>query len=368
MFTRKLLPVSNSALKPSLPEIRNSVCRSTFTLMTYNMLSPYYMWPQVYTYVPEKYKDWSYRHRLLEREILNLYRADIMCVQELTCKDYEGFWKNHFKTKMNYGSSYIAKTPPKYWKRPEDEMDGVGIFYNLNKFEHISTSSIYLNDLIGLFNISELNYLKSTIITLTNGAGEPIDKDSLLNVLHGRNQVSLFVSLLHKETRTLFVVVNTHLYWKYDEVKLCQCLTIMRKLHRVIKSLLMGMEGVTYSKVKILFAGDLNSAPDSPVIKFLKGESVHRADLSLINPLRPYLNRYIYQDTSADLFEHTCYSGKLKGIFDYIWYHDKDFRLKRILSGAEVSQELRELQEFGLPNKDHPSDHIPVLAELELLD
>ncbi|SCU80284.1 LAME_0B02366g1_1 [Lachancea meyersii CBS 8951] len=364
MFTRKLLPVGNTLLeKASLP-----VSKASITLLTYNMLSPYYMWPQVYTYVPEQYKDWSYRHRLLEREILSLYRADIMCLQEMTQKDYKGFWKTHCKEKMNYGSSYIAKTPPAYWKRTSDEMDGVGIFYNLDKFQHISTNSIYLNDLIGLFNINELNYLKSTIITLTNGAGEPIAKDSLLNVLHGRNQVSLFVSLMHRETRTLFVVINTHLYWKYDEVKLCQCLTIMRKLHRVIKQLLVGRDGATYSRVKILFAGDLNSSPDSPVVKFLKGESVHRSDLSLINPLRPYLNHYIYQDTSAELFEHTCYSGKLKGIFDYIWYHDSDFRLKRILSGAEVSQELRQMKEFGLPNKGHPSDHIPVLTELELLD
>ncbi|SCU90897.1 LADA_0F07008g1_1 [Lachancea dasiensis] len=365
MCTRKLLPIGNSLLSGRAFQPTN---KASITFMTYNILSPHYMWPQVYTYVPEKYKDWSYRHKLLERELLNLYRADIMCVQELTGKDYENFWKPRFQRKLNYGSSFIAKTPPKYWTRSQDEMDGVGIFYNLAKFEHISTASIYLNDLVGLFNLSELNYLKTTQITLTDGAGEVVGKDSLLNVLHGRNQVSLFVSLMHKESRTLFVVINTHLYWKYDEVKLCQCLTIMRKLHRVIKQLLMGREGATYSRVKILFAGDLNSPPDSPVIKFLKGEGVQRSNLSLINPLRPYLNHYIYQDTSAQLFQHTCYSGKLKGIFDYIWYHDCDFRLKKILSGTEVSQELELLKEFGLPNKDHPSDHIPVLTELEILE
>ncbi|SCU96528.1 LAMI_0F06854g1_1 [Lachancea mirantina] len=373
-FARRLLPLGSNLIETSTkkPIVGNGATNlgnrcDTFTMLTYNMLSPYYMWPQVYTYVPDKFKEWSYRHALLEKEILNKYRADIMCVQELTWKDYDSFWQEHLEQDLNYGSSFIAKTPPKYWQRPENEMDGVGIFYNREKFDHISSTSIYLSDMIGIFNIKELNYLKSTIITLTNGAGEPVGKESLLNVLHSRNQVCLFVSLMHRKTKTLFVVINTHLYWKYDEVKLCQCLTIMRKLDRIIRQLLMGIEGATYSKIKILFTGDLNSLPDSPVVNFLKGDVVSRADFNLVNPLRPYLNRYIYQDTSENAFDYTCYSGKLKGIFDYIWYHDTDFRLKKVLTGIEVTEELKYLQQFGLPNEYHPSDHIPVLTEFELL-
>lgn len=367
MFSRRLLPVVTSVAKSSIPEFKNPFVNNTFTLMTYNMLSPYYMWPQVYTYVPDKYKDWRYRHKLLEKEILTVYKADIMCLQELTTKDYNSFWEPQLKSQINYGSKFIAKTPPKYWSRPLNEMDGVGIFYNLDKFDYISSSSIYLNDLLGIFSINELKYLKSTKITLTNGMGEPVGEDSLLNVLHGRNQVCLFVSLLHRDTKTMIVVVNTHLYWKYDEVKLSQCLTIMRKLNRIIKQLLMGREGATYSKIKILFTGDLNSTPDSLVVKFLKGDVVSHGGLNLVNPLRPYLNHFIYQDTSSADFEHTCYSGKLKGIFDYVWYHDTDFKLKSILSGKEVSAELRHLNQFGLPNENHPSDHIPVLTEFEIL-
>lgn len=331
------------------------------------MLSPCYMWPQVYTYVPEKFKEWGYRHRLLEDELFKTYKADIMCLQELTTKDYHNFWDKQMKETLNYGSNFISKTPPKYWKRPTDEMDGVGIFYNLDKFEYISSSSIYLNDVLGIFNVRELKYMKETMITLTNGAGEAIGKDNLMNILQGRNQVCLFVSLRHKDTNTVFVVINTHLYWKYDEVKLSQCLTIMRKLERIIKSLLMGVEGVTYSKVKILFSGDLNSNTDSLVVKFLKGEIVEHGQLNLQNPMRPYLNHCIYDDAPSELFDNTCYSGKLKGIFDYIWFHERDFQLNRILSGVEVSKELSSSSEFGLPNERHPSDHIPILTEMEIL-
>ena len=129
----------------------------------------------------------------------------------------------------------------------------------------------------------------------------------------------------------------------------------------------MGVEGVTYSKVKILFSGDLNSNTDSLVVKFLKGEIVEHGQLNLQNPMRPYLNHCIYDDAPSELFDNTCYSGKLKGIFDYIWFHERDFQLNRILSGVEVSKELSSSSEFGLPNERHPSDHIPILTEMEIL-
>ncbi|QLL34051.1 hypothetical protein HG536_0F03760 [Torulaspora globosa] len=366
LFGRRLLPIKKIASNLR----RNSsktLIDDKFTLLTYNLLSPYYMWPQVYTYVPDEYKDWKYRHRLLENELLSRYRADIMCLQELTATDYYQYWEPVIDRDFNYGSKYIAKPPPQYWKREPSDMDGVGIFYNLNKFDYISSSSVYLNDLIGSFDLNELSYLKSKMVKLTDGAGNPTGEQALLEVLRNRNQVGLFVSLKHKDTGTIFVVVNTHLYWKYDEVKLTQCIIIMRRLAKIINTLLVGEHDTTYSKMKVLFAGDLNSPRDSSVVKFLRGEIVKYDNLDIANPLRPYLNRCVFEDVSADLFEHTCYSGKLKGIFDYIWYHNKDFELTKILSGADVSKELRNSNEFGLPNKNHPSDHIPVLGEFKIL-
>lgn len=325
------------------------------------------MWPQVYTYVQEEYKDWNYRHKLLEKELLHSYRADIMCLQELTARDYYQYWEKVIDRDFHYGSQFIAKNPPLYWKKQPNDMDGVGIFYNLNKFDYVSSSSIYLNDLVGTFDLNELHYLQNKIVNLTDGAGNPTGQKTLLEVLKSRNQVGLFVSLKHKDTDTIFVVVNTHLYWKYDEVKLTQCMIIMRKLSKIIRNLLIGGKDITYNKMKVVFAGDLNSARDSLVIKFLRGETVKHENLDIVNPMRPYLNRCIYDDIPDDLFVHTCYSGKLKGIFDYIWYHDKDFGLTKILTGADVSQELKNSNQFGLPNENHPSDHIPVLVEFEIL-
>lgn len=366
MFGRRFLPIKS--ITNSLPKSGSKrLIDDKFTFMTYNMLSPHYMWPQVYTYVPDEYKDWNYRHKLLEKEILNSYRADIMCLQELTASDYHQYWEEVIDRDFHYGSRFIAKPPPQYWQKDAKDMDGVGIFYNLNKFDYISSTSIHLNDLIGSFDLDELSYLKSKQVKLTDGAGNPKGEKTLLEILKSRNQVGLFVALKHKDTNTIFVVINTHLYWKYDEVKLTQCLIIMRKLAKIIRDLLVGEHGTTYNKMKVVFAGDLNSTRDSLLVKFLRGEVVRYENLDIVNPLRPYLNRCIYDDVSDDVFEHTCYSGKLKGIFDYIWYHDKDFELTKILTGAGVSKELEVSKQFGLPNANHPSDHIPVLVEFKIL-
>ncbi|CCD23006.1 RNA exonuclease NDAI_0A08530 [Naumovozyma dairenensis CBS 421] len=364
MFQRKFIPILRSS--NSLPKIPLSrrIMNDKFTVLSYNMLSPSYMWPQVYTYVPDQYKDWNYRHTLLELELLDKYKADIMCVQEMTKRDYIDYWQLKLGTTIGYGSKFIAKSPPKYWERHLLDLDGVAIFYNLQKFDFISSSGIYLNEFLDVFNPEELQYLKEKTLELTDGAGIKIDEKTLFEILSVKNQVSLFVCLKHKETGQVFIIINTHLYWKYDEVKLSQCIIIMRELSKIIDELL---QDVRHSKVKIIFAGDLNSTKDSLVVKFLEGQILSHGALNMVNPMRPYFNSSIYNKVPEDFFTNTCYSGKLKGIFDYLWYNDKDLSLTKILRGKEVSDELEALMEFGLPNKDHPSDHIPILTEFQIL-
>ncbi|SMN20027.1 similar to Saccharomyces cerevisiae YOL042W NGL1 Putative endonuclease, has a domain similar to a magnesium-dependent endonuclease motif in mRNA deadenylase Ccr4p [Maudiozyma saulgeensis] len=381
-FCRRFIPVkpvtSWGAGKTTLRELglpggnvtKNEIDNNRFTMLTYNILSPAYMWPQVYTYVPEKFKDWRYRHNLLERELFQTYKSDIMCLQELTIRDYNNFWKNNFLEKYKMGSEYISKTAPTYWKGEKDQLDGVGIFYNLEKFEFIHSTGIKLSEYLNNFNKHELGFLAKKQMNLTDGTGKIIGQSNLLDVLTSKNQVCLFVSLRHKPTGTAFVVINTHLYWKYDDVKLSQCMVIMRELDKIINKIKENhaKEGRPDQEIKILFTGDLNSTGDSLVINFLKGQILNTNSLNMLNPMRTNLNHCVYDDiVKENLFDYTCYSGKLKGIFDYIWYHDTDFQLTKILSGKEVTEELETHHQFGLPNETHPSDHIPLVAEFELL-
>lgn len=361
---------SKLSLQGSYGDVQGNEQDRKFTMLTYNILSPAYMWPQVYSYVPEKYKDWQYRHQLLETELFNMYKSDIMCLQELTIRDYNNFWKSNFLNKHSMGSEYISKSPPLYWKEDEDQLDGVGIFYNMDKFEFKHATGIKLNKFLNNFNKHELEYMGKKRLELTDGTGKRTGESNLLDVLRMKNQVCLFVSLKHKATGTPFVVINTHLYWKYDEVKLSQCMIIMRELGKIMKKIKESMkkEGNDNQEIKILFTGDLNSTSGSLVINFLKGQILNSGNLNMMNPMSKKLNHCIYDDIlDENLFDFTCYSGKLKGIFDYIWYHDTDFHLTKILTGREVTQELMAQHQFGLPNARHPSDHIPLVAEFEML-
>ena len=377
MFTRRFLPADLlvpatrakaktkvGTMAPNLPYppyIPSSNDRITF--MTYNILSPSYMWPQVYTYVPELYKDWRYRHKLLEAELLRIYRTDILCLQELTERDYLEFWKPMMLKVHSMGSNFIAKSAPKYWHDAPDALDGSGIFYSRDKFEFIHSAGIYLSDFLGVFSREELRSLGSRMLTLTDGNGAAIEETTLLEFLKSKNQVCLFVTLKHKPSGLVFVVINTHLYWKYDEVKLAQCSIIMRQLAKLLDNLKV-QRGYTDAQIRVLFAGDLNSTKESLVMNYLRGESVDIRGLNMANPMAKCLNRSVYDDIDENkLFDNTCFSGKLRGIFDYIWYHESDFKMRRILSGIEVSQELDFKGQFGLPNSIHPSDHIPLLVE-----
>ena len=183
MFRRQFLPVARSSNVLSASRNASKLINDKFTLLTYNMLSPSYMWPQVYTYVPDPYKDWQYRHKLLESELLGSYKADIMCLQEMTSRDYNENWKRLLGSGIGYGSKFIAKSPPLYWEREVDEIDGVGIFYNLKKFDFISSSGIYLNQFLNVFSSTELEYLHSKRLVLTDGAGVPIGEKNLLDVI-----------------------------------------------------------------------------------------------------------------------------------------------------------------------------------------
>lgn len=334
---------------------QNILTKYRFKMASFNMLNQSYMWPQVYdSYVAPLYRSWDYRVKLLSNIVNHeSVRSDIMCFQEMETQVYYNYWRPMFND-MGFGSEFIRKTKPVYWEKESENIDGVSIFFNRDKFELIECKK---------FQIS--HYFKNEFNNLYN---INFDKKVINETFETRNQVCLIMALRHKATQEVVLVANTHLYWKFDDIKLLQTLVVLEALNKF---------EIKYPGAKTLFSGDFNSKPTSSVYQFLKNneipsnnsdiakylqkDGINSSSRALRTPVP--LSRNVFDEIIQEQGLFTCYTKHLFGIFDYIWFNSSDFHLLKFLSGVDQDY-LQSIE--GLPNKDYPSDHIPIVAEFAI--
>lgn len=321
-----------------------------FTLMTYNILSRHYMWKQVFGYLPAQYLDWEYRFPLLNHTIQQ-FSCDIMCFQEMELSMYERHWKTAFPT-SSYESYYIKKSLPPYWNDlPGEFIDGVGIFVNTDRFTVVDKLHINFAEYV-LENKHEFQFTRD-----------------LESRLLPRNTVALILKLYDKVAQKSVYVATTHLYWspKFNDVKLLQ-----------VKILLNILEEYVDDEPRLILLGDLNSQPDSSVFRLLNNNHVKIHDcvefddldygsnnqlISKYNEItNPYKLHNVYQSLiNLDKLSFTTYTRSLTTVVDHIFV-SKHFKPTKILS--EVDDAYCEIEK-GFPNEEFPSDHIPLVAEVE---
>ena len=64
---------------------------------------------------------------------------------------------------------------------------------------------------------------------------------------------------------------------------------------------------------------------------------------------------------------YTNYTYDFKGILDHIMHSKDNIRTLGVLGGIDVKW-MENNKIIGCPNVHHPSDHFPIVAELELLN
>lgn len=192
------------------------------------------------------------------------------------------------------------------------------------------------------------------------------------------------------------VVTNTHIHWdpEYCDVKLIQTIMFLSELETFllsaqsergigVKTRTPGVPGIP-----LILCGDFNSLPDSGVLEyFTKGrvptdhgdflnynydrffQSTIRSTSTVRSPTGKPELRHPFDLKSCYTLEQMTYSNytyHFKGTIDYIFYSCDFFQLLGVLGG--VSNEwLKAYKVIGCPNPHFPSDHIPLLCELELL-
>ncbi|XBA46850.1 hypothetical protein SBP28_001308 [Candidozyma auris] len=333
-----------------------------FSVMSYNLLSQHYVWKQVFEYLDPRFLDWPhYRFPLINR-IIEQLPCDIMCFQELECSVYQHEWRKNFPVK-NYESVYFRKPQPAYWgTRPPEFMDGVAIFINKDRFDLLKSHKVnfghYVSTHTDRFQITE--DMKSRLIP--------------------RNTVAVLVKLRDKLTKKILYVTNTHLYWSpaFNDVKLMQTKLLLNELSRFT-------EECDEENPCILMCGDFNSTPTSSVYKLLSrgivrlssekdladyyygekldGESISNDVLhnqfSLVPAYGPLLD-----DSFSEKLDFTSYTKSLTAVLDHIWFSKSNLAATKVLGKVDESYSMNAA---GFPDRQFPSDHIPLISEINYL-
>ncbi|KAH3659144.1 uncharacterized protein OGAPODRAFT_76185 [Ogataea polymorpha] len=320
------------------------------------------MWPEVYNHIPAKFTSWQYRLALINKNLMDLSRlADIMCFQEMEFNVYQKTWKPLLKD-QGFDSIFQKKKPPVYWIKSEDQLDGVSIFVNSNKFDLLGYEPVEYSE----------HFQNPEYFTPTRDLRERAMP---------RNTVALIATVRHKKTGTIIFVTNTHLYWspEFPDVKVLQTYLLVRLLRRTMRNFYKVndhqlKEIMRMGEASALLVGDFNSTPDSMVYEFLQNGSLDIAKDTRFN--------YDYGELDGDILdtgllgfesqyrslvnssEFQCrkHSQPFKRFIDYIWVnkYSKNLTPLRVLGDIDIDS----VNEFPwFPNESYPSDHLPMLAQ-----
>uniref|UniRef100_A0A6V7QYL0 Endonuclease/exonuclease/phosphatase domain-containing protein n=1 Tax=Ananas comosus var. bracteatus TaxID=296719 RepID=A0A6V7QYL0_ANACO len=285
-----------------------------FRLVSYNILAQVYVKSAYFPHSPSSCLKWKARSQAVLTELRN-FGADILCIQELD--EYESFYKKNMET-LGYSSAYIQRTGEK--------RDGCGIFYKPSSAELILKEEIHYNDLVNSVDITE----------------------------KGNNSTAETCTVLAEKKMTLLspiVVANTHIYWDPDwiDVKLAQAKYLLSRLLQF-----RGHVSSEFSCIPpVIVAGDFNSTPGDEVYNYIvsSGEA----------PIKLYS---LYAANGGEPPFTNC-TPDFTGTLDYIFLSDGG-RLKPLslldIPGPDSTDVIG-----GLPNHQHPSDHLPIGADFKVL-
>lgn len=344
-----------------------------FTLLCYNILADMYARPSWFNYAKPEHLDWSFRRRILKRELL-YYKSDVVCLQEVQAPhDWESpessmDCSNHllffvkFMTRAGYDFVYCRKIGAggRVLSRGGPQLGNV-IFWKKSVFEPLRKIEVPLAD------------------EMMNLAHQPKDRSALGR---GYNQVALFMLLRHLATGRDILIGTTHITanWQEPHFQLLQvygCTQAMESIREEVGT-----------NVPTILAGDFNSTPETAAYEFLltgqlperikpalRTLPIKRVRLSEMEPAgeenRPIFGHSMKLDScyraalGGSEVEFTNYTAEFKDTLDYIFYTVDSLVPVAVLKN--YSEETLS-QEVGLPSSRFPSDHVPLVARIAFLD
>lgn len=232
------------------------------------------------------------------------------------------------------------------------------------------------------------------LLAMANAEGS----DNMLNRVMPKDNIGLAALLKVKENAweglsteqaaisQPILVCTAHIHWdpEFCDVKLIQTMMLSNELKTILDEASHSMRNgqkLDINNVQLLLCGDFNSLPDSGVIEFLSTGrvSMDHPDFKELG-YKSCLQKISNCDTpnefthsfklasaySEDIMPYTNFTFDFKGIIDYIFY-SKQGMVPLGLLGPLSSDWLRENKVVGCPHPRIPSDHFPLLVEVELV-
>lgn len=244
------------------------------------------------------------------------------------------------------------------------------------------------------FTLIKDHLIEFNQLAMANAEGS----DNMLNRVMPKDNIGLAALLKIKESAwdgltpeqahitQPILVCTAHIHWdpEFCDVKLIQTMMLSNELKTILDDLNHSVRPphkYDANNVQLLLCGDFNSLPDSGVIEFLSSGrvSMDHQDFKELG-YKSCLQRLLGADSltefthpfklasaySEDIMPYTNYTFDFKGIIDYIFY-SKNGMVPLGLLGPLSNEWLRESKVVGCPHPHIPSDHFPLLVELELM-
>jgi len=397
------------------PSQSNNTC--IFTTMCYNVLCDKYATRQYYGYCPAWALTWEYRKKLILDDIKN-FNADVITLQELETEQFYQYFLPELR-QFDYDGIFSPKSRAKTMQEHDKKhVDGCAIFFKTSRFSIVKDYLIEFNqiamataegsedmlnrvmtkDNIGLAALLEVKQDDSTSDLVTpnskspNGTGKENNStnnsNSTTNSTNSSNTTSSNVAPNNKQ---LLLVCTAHIHWdpEYCDVKLVQTLMFTNEIKQIVEQanrefrphLNPNNQLIDVStSIPVVICADLNSLPDSGVIDYLRSGKIlanhndfkelgYDSCLQKINqsdkPSELSHNLRLDCAYDKDIMPYTNYTFDFKGMIDYIFYSRQLMRTVGILGPLDIDW-IKSNRIVGFPHPHVPSDHLPLMVELEL--
>ncbi|KXT03138.1 hypothetical protein AC578_7703 [Pseudocercospora eumusae] len=355
----------------------------TFSLLSWNILCDRAATAAMYGYTPSEALSWQRRRAMILDELRGR-QADIMCLQEMDMENYNEFFRPNLASDDYKGVFWPKSRAQTMQEREAKVVDGSAIFFKNSKY-------ILLDKQLIVFS--------QEAIRRPDMKGE----HDVYNRVMPRDHVAVIAFLENRATGSRVIVANTHLTWEpwHSDIKIVQVAIMMEAIARFAEGYSKwppckdkevfkyanedGMDdpdqpppapgpSLKYDEsthIPLVVCGDFNSTRDSGVYDLITQGSLSNShselgdnnygDFTRHGMSHPFSLKSVYSHIGE--LPYTNYTPDFRQTIDWVFYSTNSVQVNKVL-GEPDQEYMRRVP--GWPNHYFPSDHLPLVMELQV--